>query len=213
MNFLAHLALSGDNAEVIMGNFAGDYVKGRLDLSKDANWTKDYLTGLKLHRFIDHFTDTDATVLTLMKRLRVRYSRSAPIAVDLFFDHFLALDFEKYHPDSLGHFVEFIHHIIEDHPFLVPPKMTLFAKAMIENNWLLHYRELPAIQKTITNMGVRHPFLKNLEGATADLSENFDAYQSYFSEFYPRLQLACAGFLLRCSESDRVGGPSERITT
>ncbi|MFW6268359.1 MAG: ACP phosphodiesterase, partial [Marinilabiliaceae bacterium] len=29
MNYLAHLYLSGDDPEILMGNFIGDYVKGR----------------------------------------------------------------------------------------------------------------------------------------------------------------------------------------
>ena len=34
MNFLAHLYLSGDNPRLMVGNFIGDFVKGRNALEK-----------------------------------------------------------------------------------------------------------------------------------------------------------------------------------
>ena len=58
MNVLAHIYLSGDSEKIIIGNYIGDYVKG-----------KDYLKypdlvrkGIILHRHIDGFTDRHPVV-------------------------------------------------------------------------------------------------------------------------------------------------------
>jgi hypothetical protein len=47
MNFLAHLLLSGENEEIITGNYVGDFVKGRLTGNKISGWSTDFLLKLK----------------------------------------------------------------------------------------------------------------------------------------------------------------------
>jgi len=53
MNVLAHIYLSGDSDEIIIGNYIGDYVKGS-DYLKYPELIKK---GIILHRHIDDFTD------------------------------------------------------------------------------------------------------------------------------------------------------------
>ncbi len=43
MNFLAHILLSGENEGVMMGNYVGDFIKGRLTDEKTASWNPDYV--------------------------------------------------------------------------------------------------------------------------------------------------------------------------
>ena len=54
MNFLAHTYLSGANDEIIVGNFMGDYVKGKNYLHLPELIKK----GILIHRDIDYYTDT-----------------------------------------------------------------------------------------------------------------------------------------------------------
>ncbi len=54
MNFLAHLYLSADDPEIQLGNFIGDFVRGR-DLS--SRFSPGIVKGISLHREIDEFTD------------------------------------------------------------------------------------------------------------------------------------------------------------
>ncbi|MGA2151478.1 MAG: DUF479 domain-containing protein, partial [Geobacteraceae bacterium] len=51
MNFLAHLYLSGDDPELLVGNLLGDFVKGRLS----GNFPDGIERGIELHRRIDSF--------------------------------------------------------------------------------------------------------------------------------------------------------------
>ncbi|MDD3273470.1 MAG: DUF479 domain-containing protein, partial [Bacteroidales bacterium] len=53
MNYLAHIYLSGSNRQLQVGNFIGDFVKGR----KHENYPKGIQKGILLHREIDRFTD------------------------------------------------------------------------------------------------------------------------------------------------------------
>ena len=54
MNFLAHLYLSGDDEEQIVGNFIADHVKGKAIES----YSDGIRAGIMLHREIDVFTDS-----------------------------------------------------------------------------------------------------------------------------------------------------------
>ena len=62
MNYLAHLFLSGDDEELLIGNFIGDSVKG--------NDVDDFREGVKggilLHRSIDSYTDAATQVVGLV---------------------------------------------------------------------------------------------------------------------------------------------------
>ena len=48
MNVLAHIYLSGDSDKIIIGNYIGDYVKGRdyLKLSRSDTGKELYFTGI-----------------------------------------------------------------------------------------------------------------------------------------------------------------------
>jgi acyl carrier protein phosphodiesterase len=82
MNFLAHLYLSGDDKDVMLGNLIADSVKG-----------KDYLAyrpgiqeGILLHRKIDHFTDEHPVVERSKHLLRPKYHKFAGVVTDMFYD-------------------------------------------------------------------------------------------------------------------------------
>lgn len=53
MNFLAHAHLSGENEDILFGNFVADAVKG----NEVMNFEGDIRQGIRLHRKIDVFTD------------------------------------------------------------------------------------------------------------------------------------------------------------
>ena len=54
MNFLAHAHLSGNNKQILIGNFIADSVKGK-DFS---NFPEGIKQGIILHRQIDTYTDS-----------------------------------------------------------------------------------------------------------------------------------------------------------
>jgi acyl carrier protein phosphodiesterase len=54
MNYLAHLYLAQDSAELMIGSILGDFVKGRL---KD-RYPNEIQHGIALHRKIDSYTDS-----------------------------------------------------------------------------------------------------------------------------------------------------------
>ena len=65
MNYLAHILLSGDNPEIIIGNFMADSIKGK----QYKIYPEQVQIGVLLHRHIDTFTDNHHIVRQSTKRL------------------------------------------------------------------------------------------------------------------------------------------------
>ncbi len=94
MNYLAHLYLSGqDNKELLVGNFIADEVKG----NKYKSYSQGIRQGIFLHRKIDEFADRHPIFNQSKKRLYPVYRHYAGVVNDIFYDHFLAKDWNVYY--------------------------------------------------------------------------------------------------------------------
>ena len=79
MNYLAHIYLSGESDEIIVGNFIGDFVKG----NKYQKYPEKVAFGIQMHRSIDMFTDQHPDVREFVNILKPGYGRYAGIVADV----------------------------------------------------------------------------------------------------------------------------------
>ena len=100
MNYLAHLYLARDNNALLLGGFLGDFIKGRLTGIRP----KEIESGIQLHRNIDAFTDAHPITLLSRNRFPSSMRRMAGIAVDIIYDHLLAVNWHHYSNTSLAAF-------------------------------------------------------------------------------------------------------------
>ena len=100
MNYLAHLFLADDDAESLIGNLAGDFVKGPVRGNDPIS------QGIRKHRAIDSFTDTHPSVAAFRRVLIPDHGHYSRIISDVFFDHFLALNWSRYAAGTLESFLE-----------------------------------------------------------------------------------------------------------
>ncbi|MBB6610274.1 DUF479 domain-containing protein [Pontibacter sp. Tf4] len=183
MNYLAHLYLSGNDEELLLGNFIADAVKGK----QAANYSTGIARGIYLHRFIDSYTDTHPIVAETKARLRERYKKYAPVVADLFYDHFLAVKFEHYAAESLAGYTQRTYHLINSHLPTLPAKVQHFFPYMMQQNWLLGYAEIEGISRALTGLSRRTSFESNMETAGEELALNYSSYQQEFESFFPEL--------------------------
>jgi len=92
MNYLAHIFLSGEDPDLLAGNFMGDFIKG----SDYRNYPQGIANGMVFHRFIDSFTDQHAESALLREKLRPTCGRYAGIALDMIYDYYLAESWSDY---------------------------------------------------------------------------------------------------------------------
>jgi len=192
MNFLAHIYLSGNNPEIMVGNFIGDFVKGRNLLEQ---FEPDIAKGVELHRAIDDFTDHHAVVHQSKVRLRPKYRHFAAVIVDIFYDHFLAQHWADFHQDSLDHFTQESYDRIQDHWNILPPGVKQMLPHMIGHNWLLHYREIDGIARVLKGMAQRSRFDSRMDESVHELREFHSEFNNEFLLFFPELKEHARQFL------------------
>lgn len=185
MNFLAHICLSGDNPKIMVGNFIGDFVKGK-NLSDQ--FEPDIVKGIALHRAIDAFTDSHPIVAQSKNRLRPTYRHYAAVIVDMFYDHLLATNWEKYHPEPLAAFAERSYKTIERFDAILPEAVKYMMTYMTRGNWLLNYAKLEGIERALTGMARRSKYESKMELAVNDLKVNYQSFSEEFAAFFPELK-------------------------
>ncbi|MET7258530.1 ACP phosphodiesterase [Dyadobacter fermentans] len=195
MNFLAHILLSGENEGVMMGNYVGDFIKGRLSKEKTATWNPDYVVGLKLHRFIDSFTDTHPEVSEAKDVAAVTQGKLAGIVMDIYFDYFLAKNFEHYHKEPLFIYAHRMYSVIERNQHLIPETMVPMVRSMIRQDWLNTYATLDGIDTTFKRLSRRAGFLAPISTAVSDLRVNEAFYYAKFLSFFPELRRQAGQFI------------------
>ncbi|WP_221392253.1 ACP phosphodiesterase [Dyadobacter sp. NIV53] len=195
MNFLAHLLLSGDKSAVIMGNYVGDFVKGRLTDEKTVNWNQEYVAGLKLHRHIDMFTDSHPVVREAKNKVAEVHGRIAGIIVDIYFDYFLAKYFNHFCSESLLAYSDRMYTVIQKNEYLIPEAMIPMSRSMIRQDWLNSYATFEGIDLTFNRMSRRADFLVSIKDAGLELRKNEEFYFQKFRTFFPELQEISAAFI------------------
>ncbi len=185
MNFLGHLYLSRRlSDEIIVGNFIADGVRGKelKDLSPEV------LPGIKLHRSIDDFTDKNAWVKKSKQRLYSEYGKYSPVIVDIYYDHFLAVEWENYYPEtSLKDFAQASYDLLEKYPQYFSQHLKFLLTHMRNQNWLYNYSEIKALEKTFEGMSRRATFHSRMETACSALIKDYDLYKEEFNAFFPEI--------------------------
>ncbi len=184
MNFLSHLYLSGESEGLIIGNFIADSIKG----SAFNSFPEEIQKGIILHRKIDAFTDIHPIVEISKTRLRPKYKKYASVIVDIYYDHYLAINWENYSNKSLDQYTKNIYLLIDKHKHTFPIKSQLFTKYMLEYNILSAYANFEGIEKVLNGMSRRASFVSNMEYAIQDLKEHYPLFEKEFKEFFPELQ-------------------------
>jgi len=185
MNFLAHAYLSGENKKILLGNFIGDFIKGRQALS---TFESEIIKGVELHRAIDEFTDNHAIVHESKNRLRPRYRHYAGVIVDVFYDHFLATHWPSLHDKELTVFAEETYRTIETFSDVLPAEFKMMLPYMTRGNWLVSYREINGVHRALSGMASRTPYKSNMEFASEDLRNYYREFEGEFERFFPELK-------------------------
>lgn len=190
MNFLAHIYLSGDSLKIQIGNFIADSIKGK----QFEDFDDEIQKGIRLHRAIDAYTDQHPIVQQSTERLKETQKRYAPVAVDIFYDHFLAKNWENYHQEPLESFVNTFYENLQQYHDILPSEVQYMLPYMIRQNWLYNYQKMKGIERVFEGMSQRTSFQSNLLHAPKDLLTHYDAFEEDFRLFFPELINFCKDF-------------------
>lgn len=183
MNFLAHLYLSGDSDDIMVGNFIGDFVKG----NAYREYSSRVRDGILLHRKIDHFTDHHPVVSESKDILRDTYRHYSGVIVDMFYDHLLAASWDRLHPQPLEAFTRKVYATLLARQQEMPDPSVYMLTHMQRGNWLLGYSSIEGIDQALTGMARRTPYDSQMEKASTELKRHYTDFQTHFNRFFPDL--------------------------
>lgn len=187
MNYLAHLYLSEDSAESLLGSIIADFVKGPLI----DQFPVKILAAIHTHRKVDAFTDAHEIVFKSRRLFSSKRRRYSGIIIDVVFDHFLAKNWSSYSNLELDEFINTSYAILKKYRKLLPGDLKFAVPKMIEEDWLGSCWYLDAIGNTLDKISrrIEEKFGRknNLGGAIDEVKRNYIALETNFKIFFPEL--------------------------
>jgi len=178
VNILFHIYLSGSDPELLVGNFMGDFVKGPLD----DTYSPRIREGLMLHRKIDSFAQRHPAFQTSRLRLPAYYRLYRGILVDLYYDHFLAKEWDSWSEMLFADFLANARGIIENYLTVMPKQLQLFVP-IIFNELLPSYESVSGIQSALERMARRVRRPNPLAEGGAELTRHYEGLKADFERF------------------------------
>jgi len=191
MNFLAHLYLSDNNKNIMIGNFIADHIKG----NQFKHYNPEIQKGIFLHREIDTFTDAHEIVRKSKRRLHERYRHYDGVIIDIFYDHFLAKNWTTYSTIPLQTFASSVYEILQKSSEILPIKSINFIKYMIDHNILYNYQFENGIEMVLKGMNYRTKGKSQMDLAIEDLQLFQKDFENDFFTFFEDLKFHSANFL------------------
>lgn len=188
MNFLAHILLSGDDDDILVGNFMGDFIKG----SSWKQLPEKVAHGALLHRFIDHETDNHPVSFQLRAYLHPVVGKYASVALDMLFDHILASDFQRYSSQPLREYAIEAYQRLESRRAVMPPVCSYLFDRMKTDDWLTSYATYEGLERAMMRLEQRIGRPVGFDR----VKEVFEAENSRlvngFHLIFPELQRCCS---------------------
>jgi acyl carrier protein phosphodiesterase len=186
MNYLAHLDIAQHCSSSLLGNLLGDFVKGDPSLQYDAS----IAAGIKLHRWVDMYTDSHPLVDQAKQMFPSRTRRFAPIALDMFWDHCLAANWSDYSQQSLMEFTQYAEQVITQQEKTVdslPERYQRVSRLMWQGRWIDSYAQRENIEFALHRMSQRSERFSPLSHCFSSLEIHYDELVAIFRLFYPQL--------------------------
>lgn len=183
MNYLAHLYLSDDMPQVMIGNFIADAVKGK----QWETYPKEIQYGIKMHRFIDSYTDEHPLTSETKRLLYPTCGKYAGAILDIILDYFIANEWPVLHHQDLLSYTHHFYNTLYQNHHILPTRFKHMLPYMSQKNWLFNYGNLDGLQRSLTNLSKRIKANPGIENAVQVLSNNHLAFSHHHQQFWPEL--------------------------
>ncbi len=195
MNFLAHFHLAWPGEGLLAGALEGDFHKGPIG----PHFAPDLAQGIRLHRAIDAFTDSHPQIVALRKQFPASLRRYAGILIDLSFDHYLSLYWDRYSELELRAFTAGVHLALENRSMQLSSGSLKMLQALRKHDLLNRYHDWGLVTASAQRVGERfkrgNPLLdveRGLNPIKEDLEQAFSAFYPDLMALRPDPQLAIA---------------------
>lgn len=168
----------------MVGNFIGDYVKGKEYLYYPAAIRK----GIMLHRYIDSFTDSHPITKISRSHISQEYGKYSGIIIDIFYDYFLSSSWNIYSPVDLQIFVDYSFATLKKHYYDFPQGIKNWFPNFIRNNWLMSYSSIEGMEDVLHRMSSRTSLPDHTTFAIGILREMEVEMRNEFTVFFESIR-------------------------
>lgn len=188
MNYLAHSYLSFGFDDVLIGNYIADTVKGNHD-----RFSENIRKGIRLHHLIDNFTDSNPIFRKSVRRIDNGFGLYANIIVDMFYDHFLASNWNRYSDMLLPRFAEKVYATLLSKYSILPSRMKRMLPHMHASNWLVYYGDANSFNHFFKGLAIRTKFAPHLAKAASEIHEHYEDLNNDFITFMDEMVVYVKG--------------------
>lgn len=186
MNWLAHVFLSKPELDFQLGNLLADRIS-----AKELNRYSDgFAEGVKCHREIDRFTDSHPVVRQSKGLIFPKYKHFAAVLVDVYFDHLLVLNWDKYCDIPYRTFVQNFYDSIPEKAHSLSPQSQEMLHNIVRYNVIGHYDTIEGVALALKRLSYRlkRPDLIDITDGADSLEEHLESFNRDFLLFFPELQ-------------------------
>ncbi|MDO8863545.1 ACP phosphodiesterase [Haliea sp. E1-2-M8] len=184
MNHLAHAFLSGANPRHLVGNVAGDFLKGPLDALELVPGIR---RGVQQHRRIDAFVDGHPMMTELRSGFPPAQRRYAGIVLDVAFDHYLIRHWSIFASSGRRAFIDRVYTTLSAHRQLLPEPLAGYLPRLIGHDWLDRCATMEGVEATLGSIGRRLRRENPLPLAGAVIAHKDAELEAAFLAFFPEV--------------------------
>lgn len=173
------------------GNFIADTLRGR-ELN---HYPQLIQKGVRLHRFIDTYTDTHDIPLRTRRMLYPYFGKYAAVVQDVFYDHFLAANWDAYHEMRLKEYTRFAYKTLQEAEEFFNERAARTFHYMYIQDWLTGYASDQGIDRALSGLSRRAKFESNMDRSLPVLRRYRSEIDKDFRQFFPELISASKDFV------------------
>ncbi len=183
MNYLAHIVLSEGRPLHLVGNYSGDFIKGR---NMEA-YPLQMRQGALAHRAIDEFTDKHPLVHQCSDVFRPVAGRYCGIITDVVFDHFLSQHWYLVSAMSRDLYIDRVEEMLWEYRYLMPPHARKLLPSLFFQQYLRAYISIGGLHRVFTRMALRTSLPNVSDEVVGLLKENYSVLETDFLRFWKDL--------------------------
>ncbi|MHA7816968.1 MAG: acyl carrier protein phosphodiesterase [Pseudohaliea sp.] len=190
MNYLAHALLAQPDAGALIGNLAGDHVKG--PLAGQALHPR-VAAGVRRHRRVDALTDAHPAYRSALRVFPAGERRYAGVALDIAFDYYLARHWSRYAEEPLEAFRQRVYRVLRTHDRWLPPAFAPLGRAWADAEWLRAYETRSGMEAVLARLARRRRRELPVAALIVTLAREDAALEAAFQVVFPAVRAAVAG--------------------
>ena len=195
LNFLGHCYLCRDHMHLVTGNLGGDFYKGQL--SNFQHLPLKIQQGIKLHRFIDDFTDRSEHILQVSHLMQQEgIQKVAAIACDILLDHYLSRNWKQFSAVPYDTFIKAIYGEVEANLGDIGPDFQFLFNKMKEYGWFYAYPRIDGITLILRQFSTRMRFQNNLAESATVYIHHQKTIDACFEAFLNDIKTNSSRFIL-----------------